>query len=146
MADSFRSAIELANVSTGKADTIRFDAELTGAVIFLSPGNAPLTFEPGARTTVDGTDLGISVDGMGVERFNRVFNVESGAKADIKNLTIENGILGSDLRRIEQLPGLGYVLPDWHLELSGLHLGSGKPHQHQRSNARPACPVAINAA
>lgn len=96
LVDSLRSAIELANASTGKADTIRFNNELSGAIIVLNPQNPPLTFERGAKTTVDGTDLDIRVDGLGSQRFKRVVNVESGAKADIKNLTIENGIDGSD--------------------------------------------------
>jgi len=92
--ETLRLAIQLANASVGRADTIRFDAGLEDATIFLNSGNDPLTFEPGAKTTIDGTNLGITVDGLGFERFERVFNVEAGAKADIKNLTIQNGLDG----------------------------------------------------
>jgi len=93
---TLRSAIELANASTGRADTIRFDPEMANSIIYLNSINAPLTFERGAKTTVDGTGREITVNGLGFERFKRVFNVESGAKAEIKSLTIENGIDGFD--------------------------------------------------
>jgi hypothetical protein len=89
---SLRSAIELANASTRVADTIRFLPSLATDTITLCPQNDPLTFEKGARTTVDGEDLGIRVDGGGFYRFQRVFEVVKGGNAKITQLTIQNGI------------------------------------------------------
>jgi hypothetical protein len=91
---SLRSALEQTDATKHTADIIRFDSSLANDTIVLSPDNPPLQFAAGAKTTIQGTNLNITIDGGGVDRDQRVFDVSAGASAEIDDVTIQNGFDG----------------------------------------------------
>ncbi len=85
---SLRQAVNLANVSTGKA-TITFDRTAFAAAqtITLTVGQLELSNTGGAQT-ITGPAAGLTISGGGA---SRVFQVDAGVKATITGLTIAHG-------------------------------------------------------
>jgi hypothetical protein len=82
---SLRQAISDANASAGE-DTINFDPSLSGQTITLS--SQQLTIADSAGLIIDGGSANITVSGNNAVR---VFEVRSGAKLTLNNLTVANG-------------------------------------------------------
>ena len=82
---SLRQAISDANASAGE-DTINFDPSLLGQTITLS--SQQLTIADSAGLIIDGGSANITVSGNNAVR---VFEVRSGAKLTLNNLTVANG-------------------------------------------------------
>ena len=85
-AGSLRQAIIDANTTTGVADTINFDLG-SAATITLTSGQLPDVTD-GAGLTIDGGSANITISG---DNKYRVFEVGSGAKLTLSNLTVANG-------------------------------------------------------
>ena len=81
---SLRQAISDANANAGE-DTIAFDPSLSGQTITLA---SQLTITDSAGLTIDGGSADITVSGNNAVR---VFDVRSGAKLTLNNLTVANG-------------------------------------------------------
>src|SRR5918998_2835936 len=88
-AGSLRQAIIDANTSTGVADTINFDQSLSGQTITLTSAQLP-TITDVAGLTIDGGSVNITISGN--DQY-RVFEVGSGAKLTLSNLTVANGAI-----------------------------------------------------
>ena len=86
-AGSLRQAIIDADTTTGVADTINFDPSLSGQTITLTSAQLP-TITDGAGLTIDGGSANIEISGANQYR---VFEVGSGAKLTLSNLTVNNG-------------------------------------------------------
>src|SRR5215208_8297401 len=86
---SLRQAIIEANSTTGVADTINFDLG-SAATITLTSAQLP-TITDGAGLTIDGGSADITISG---DNKYRVFEVVSGAKLTLSNLTVANGAVG----------------------------------------------------
>src|SRR5215217_8576674 len=84
---SLRQAIIDADTTTGVADTINFDPALSGQTITLTSAQLP-TITDGAGLTIDGGSVNIEINGL---NSYRVFEVGSGAKLTLSNLTVHNG-------------------------------------------------------
>src|SRR5215208_6256874 len=83
---SLRQAIMDANTTTGVADTINFELDSAASILLTS---APLpTITEGAGLTIDGGSANIEINGL--NRY-RVFEVGSGAKLTLSNLTVAEG-------------------------------------------------------
>ena len=84
---SLREAVDYANTHVGD-DVITFDSSLAGQTITLTNGELDITDTTGTTTIV-----GLGADQLTVSGNNasRVFCVESGATAEISDLTIANG-------------------------------------------------------
>jgi Bacterial Ig-like domain len=88
-AGSLRQAIIDANATTGVEDTINFSLG-SSATITLTSGQLP-TITDGAGLTIDGGSADITISG---DNKYRVFEVVSGAKLTLSNLTVANGVVG----------------------------------------------------
>src|SRR5215211_5487296 len=84
-AGSLRQAIIDANATTGVADTINFDLGSSATITLTS--SLPLITD-GAGLTIDGGSADITISG---DKQHRVFDVESGAKLTLSNLTVADG-------------------------------------------------------
>jgi len=69
------------------ADTINFASSLSGQTITLTSGQLP-TITDGAGLTIDGGSVNIEINGL---NSYRVFEVGSGAKLTLSNLTVAEG-------------------------------------------------------
>jgi len=84
---SLRQAIIDANTTTGVADTINFGSNLgSAATITLTSAQLP-NITDGAGLTIDGGSADITISGANKYR---VFEVDSGAKLTLSNLTVAN--------------------------------------------------------
>ena len=88
-AGSLRQAMIDANATTGVADTINFNLG-SAATITLTSAQLP-TITDGAGLTIDGGSADITISG---DNKYRVFEVVSGAKLTLSNLTVANGAVG----------------------------------------------------
>ena len=90
-AGSLRRAINEANTTSGVADTITFDLG-SAATIPLTSAQLP-TITDGAGLTINGGSADITISG---HNQYRVFEVGSGAKLTLSNLTVANGADAGD--------------------------------------------------
>ena len=88
-AGSLRQAIIDANTTTGVADTINFSLGSSATITLTSP-LPPIT--DGAGLTIDGGSADITISG---DNKYRVFEVGSGAKLTLSNLTVANGAVAT---------------------------------------------------
>src|SRR5215204_5920536 len=84
---TLREAINAANGSSGVADTINFDQSLSGQTITLTSSLPNITDSAGLAIDGGSADITISGDSQ-----YRVFEVGSGAKLTLSNLTVNNGV------------------------------------------------------
>lgn len=90
-AGSLRRAINVANASAGVSDKIDFAPSLSGKTITLASRLPTITDSGGL--TIDGGNTNIAVSG---EDKVRVFEVASGAKLTLEDLTVANGLAPDD--------------------------------------------------
>src|SRR5215217_3949363 len=88
-AGSLRQAIIDSNTTTDVADTINFDLGSAATITLTSAQLPTITDFPGL--TIDGGSADITISGGNQYR---VFEVVSGAKLTLSNLTVANGAVG----------------------------------------------------
>jgi len=81
---TLRAAVSASN-GNGEADTITFDLPEGNRTTTLTSGQ--IDFSASEQTTIDGGAAGVTVNGGA----SRVLQVVSGARLDLKNLTVANG-------------------------------------------------------
>ena len=92
---TLRAAVSASN-GNGEADTITFDLPEGNRTTTLTSGQ--IDFSASEQTTIDGGAAGVTVNGGA----SRVLQVVSGARLDLKNLTVANvqQISSRSLRRL----------------------------------------------